>query len=471
MRRKSPRLTSLPATEGPLYGRVYRRLRSLILDGTWKTGYQLPSSRALAGDLGISRNTAMLAIDQLVADGWVVTAPGKGAFVSDEAPLAQAGARAPGLNHNIVEQSRGAPRPFEFSQSSVDVFPAEKWSKLQAQLWSNLPPEALFEGSAAGSLQLRSALAALVCAARGLDCKPEQIIVTSSTQASLDLVIRALTDVGDEVWIEDPGYMGAKAAVLGQGVRLVPVPVDEQGLAVEAGRALAERARLAYVTPALQFPTCVVLAPGRRIALLAWARRNQSWIVEDDYDAEARFDGARPPLPLYAEDAGERVIYLSSFNRLLFPALRIAYLVVPQQLVERFVHLLRGINAFGNVPNEILLAQFIDNGFFAGHLRNARSVQGERRAHLIRRLKDGLPPGYRVRDELNGMHLLVETPQGIDAGALAGRLRAKTIMCMALSDFCDRTKPHSCLMLGFAAYSAEQLDTAVTALVEELARP
>ncbi len=405
MRKSSQQLLGVPNRSGHFYLQIYQRMRGLILIGAWRAGTRLPSSRTLARDLGVSRNTALLALEKLVADGWIEGRRGSGVYVSDEVPPVRPSARlASSKATGPVRSPR--PIPFEIAHAATDVFPIGAWSKIQNRVWTESADEALHEGADSGSENLRREIAAYLMAVRGLACSPDQVLIMSSTQAAIDLTLRVLAREGDEIWVEDPGYPHSREAFQAHGLVQRAVPVDEEGLKVSTGREIAPNAAFAYLTPACQFPTCTLLSQDRRIELLDWASAHTAYVIEDDWDFNAVFDGRYPVEPLAAHDS-ERVLFIHAFNRFLFPALRVAALIVPLHLADRFAEARRAIDGFPNVPNQIALAEFLNQGLMSAHLRKCREVYGQRRAEMHEAVKTHLSPWITEIRPLGGLHAIV----------------------------------------------------------------
>ena len=335
-----------------LQQQVYRSVRRAVLDGILESGTRLPSSRALAGDLRVSRTTTLLAYEQLLAEGYLQTRRGSGTFVAaplpDDLPLHAsprrvARAEPPQLSRRgaalagIPGPARrigGPPRAFRLGVPSLDRFPLLLWSQLVRRRMRSTTAGQLDYADAAGCLELRKAIADHVQAARGTICAADQVVVVAGAQRALQMIAALLLDPGDRVWLEDPGYPGARSALTQAGARIVPAHVDGQGLDVAAATRRAPDARLAYVTPSNQFPLGVTMSLPRRLALLEWARRTGAWIVEDDYDSEYRYSG-RPVPALQGLDGAGSVLFAGSFSKVLFPSLRLGYLVLPPDLVDR----------------------------------------------------------------------------------------------------------------------------------------
>jgi len=374
----------------PLYQHVYRRIRDAIVAGRLSAGDRLPSTRTFAADADVSRKTAEEAYAQLEAEGYLMRRQGAGSFVADVPSLAKRGpASRPSGRRSLSRRGRtiGAARtcaeativrPFAAGLPAVEAFPVELWQRLVARRARMLDAPALIYGDPAGYLPLREALASYLGNARGVRCDASQIVIVSSSQQALDLASRLLLDAQDEAWVEEPGYHGAKAAMAAAGASLIPVPVDDNGLDVERGIALAPNARIVYVTPTHQYPLGVTMSLERRAALLAWAQRAGAWILEDDYDSEFRYE-SRPLSAIQGLDTNGRVIYIGTFTKVLFPSLRLAYLVLPPDLVEPFVYARTQIDGHPSTFLQSVVADFITEGHFGAHVRRMRTLYRARR--------------------------------------------------------------------------------------------
>ena len=482
---RRPRGLPVPLLDGlrdgdgaSLQARLHGRLRKAILDGALTPGAALPATRRLAEDAGLSRNTVEAVYDQLEAEGFVERRHGSGSFVSPALPereLAPAGARtpppAPGTASPVRLSRRGllmarpygpdeAPvgRAFVPTLPALDLFPRQLWARLLARAARAPGPEHLTAGDRAGFRPLREAIAAYVGSTRAVACSPDQVVVLTSSQQAIDLAVRLLTDPGDRVWHEEPGYRAAAAAFLAAGAEVVPVPVDAEGIDVAAGQRLAPDARLAYVSPSHQYPTGVAMSLSRRLQLLAWAARADAFVIEDDYDSEFRFEG-RPLAALQGLDQAGRVVYVGTFNKLMFPALRLAYLVAPPDLAERFVAARVLIDGHASTLPQAALADFIGEGHLGSHLRHMRTVYEERRRALVDAV--ATLDGRLVLGPIDGgMHACAYLPAGADDVAIAAAARRVGVELRPLSRlYLGPARPG--FILGFAAARPAEIRSAI----------
>ncbi len=390
----------------PTYERICERIRAAIASGALAPNARLPSSRTLAKDLGVARNTVDWALGQLVADGYIVRKRGAGSFVAahlperDASPLSakRAAKRQAAPDDRRLSQRAAALRsypghyrpsqavPFTPSLPPIDLFPRKAWNRLLAREAGKPGSEYWAYGASNGLPALREAIAAHASAMRATRCSPEQVIVVTSTQQAVELAGQALADPGDKAWVEAPGYQPVQHCLRAAGLEVVNVPVDEHGLDVDSGRALAPNARLAYVTPAHQYPLGHEMSLARRQALLDWAQAQDAYVIEDDYDGDYRYEG-RPIASLQGMDDGGRVIYVGSFNKILFPGLRIAYAIVPEPLVAAFVDAKHVADGHTALLTQGVLAAFIQEGHLARHLRKTRAIYDERRLAFLEEAK------------------------------------------------------------------------------------
>lgn len=463
----------------PLYAQLYASLRRAILDGQLSAGARLPSTRTLAGDLGVSRNTVMNAFDQLLAEGYLEAQVGSGTTVTTQLPddlleARRAVTRQPGPPPRLsargeilaaarvaVSGNEGrAPRPFQSGVPALDAFPYAVWGRLAARAWKVPPPERLAYGHPAGFPPLREAIADYLRLARGVRCDAEQVLVVSGSQQALDLAARLLLDPGDTVWMEDPGYLSARAILGSAGAQVVPVPIDGQGLDVAAGSEREPEARMVYVSPSHQYPLGVTMSLARRLALLEWANRVGAWILEDDYDSEYRYS-SQPLASLQGLDQGQRVIYLGTFSKVLFPSLRLGYVVVPPALVDAFVAARQLADWHPPSLAQAVVADFMREGHFVRHLRRMRALYEERQALLIDAVRRELGDLLEIGPAEAGMHVAAWLPPGVDDRALASDLRAAGIIASGLSRFALQPMDRGGLVLGYAAFDADTIRDAV----------
>ncbi len=473
-----------PGSEVPLHRQLYFAVREAILASRVQPGTRLPSSRTLAQDLGVSRNTVMAAFEQLHAEGYISGRVGAGSFVSDELPEDALHARAEAMGERRRPgpapgpSRRGAglatlggaasrPRPFAPGLPELAAFPFEDWSRLLAKYWREPPTSFLIGSDPLGWRTLREAVAAYLGAARAVTCGPEQVIIVSGAQQALDLTARVLIDPDDTVWIEDPGYPGLRGALVAGGARLVPVPVDAEGLSVAAGRERAPRARMACVSPSHQYPLGVTMSLARRLELLEWARAADAFVLEDDYDSEYRYTG-RPLAALQGLDADGRVVYVGTMSKVMFPGLRLGYMVVPKHLVDTFMAVRRITDTHPPMIAQPALAEFVAAGHLAQHIRRMRALYAERQKRFLERAAAILGPLLDLAPAEAGMHLVGFLPPGIDDRAVSEAARARGIEAPALSAFYVAEAPRPGLLLGYTGITQGELERGLKGLAEAI---
>jgi GntR family transcriptional regulator/MocR family aminotransferase len=473
-------------SSAPLYRQLYEKLRQQILTGAFGPGQQIPSSRVLAADLDVSRNTAMNAIEQLIAEGYLEGEAKTGTFVADVLPddmmavAPDVPERAGGVPRDPRWSQFGArlaqlglrpgpwevlPSPFRPGISAFDQFPFDIWSRLASRHWRNPSRHVLTYGDPAGYLPLRRAIFDYMAVARGIKGSAEQVVIVAGAQQGIDLTVRLLLDAGDSVWMEEPGYLGTAAALHASGASVVPVPVDESGPKVRTGVERAPLAKLACVTPSHQFPRGVTMTLSRRLELLKWAAKADAWILEDDYDSEYRYAG-RPIPALQGLDHNDRVIYLGTFTKVLFPSIRLAYLVVPSDLVDRFVAAKSVADRQAPIPEQAILADFMSEGHFGRHIRRMRTLYLERAEILAASLEENLGGIVEVDRPEAGMHTIGWLPRGTSDRAVSHRAADAGVFAWALSSCYwqsgEAERPG--LVLGFAAYPREAIVEGVRTL-------
>jgi GntR family transcriptional regulator/MocR family aminotransferase len=466
----------------PLHRQLYERLREAILSGTLAPRSRLPSTRTLAGELGVSRGTVEGAFAQLDAEGFLERRVGSGSVVAlpeharlprtaAVAPRGRSGAVArPGLSRRgrrlareVLPPEPREVRPFTPCLPALDLFPVRPWSRAVARQARLLGPASMTAGEPAGFRPLREAIATHLGTARGVRCEWRQVLVLSSTQQALDLCARLLLDEGDGVWLEEPGYLGARAAFESAGARVYPVPVDAEGLRVEVGVGRAPRARLAYVTPSHQYPLGVTLGLPRRLALLEWARASSAWVFEDDYDSEFRY-ATRPLAAIQGLDVAGRVLYSGTFNKAMFPSLRLAFLVVPEALVDAFTAARAATDGHAPVLSQAAMAHFMEAGHYAAHLRQMRLAYAERRDALLDALRREAEGLLRPGAAEAGMHVTAFLDSGLRDGDVVQRAEPRRLGVRGLSPLYLGRRVEQGLVLGFSGASPAGLRVAVRAL-------
>jgi GntR family transcriptional regulator / MocR family aminotransferase len=461
----------------PLHRQLYDGYREAMLDGRLRPGQRLPSTRMLARELQVSRIPVVTAFEQLAAEGYVTSRVGAGSFVSSALPgrsvahpRKQAAARRPGPRRLPPSPLAIAVEPwleltgaFRVGQPALDEFPSELWARLVARHARRMSRRQMMYGDSLGAPALREALADYLRTARSVACDADQIMIVSGSQQALALAGRALLAPGDQVWLEEPGYAGARDALRLAGARVVGVPVDDEGLDLAAGIARAPAARAAYVTPSHQYPLGMILSAPRRLQLLAWAQRRGAWVLEDDYDSEFRFD--TPPLAsLQGLDGDARVLYIGTFSKILFPALRVGYLVVPRDLLARFRRFRDAMDIFPPPLYQVVLAELIREGHFARHLRRMRGIYAERRRALEGALVHELGAAVRIVGDRAGMHLVVLLPPDARDRAIAVRAAQRGLSVIPLSSCYAGRRTQPGLVLGYGATRLSDLADAVRRL-------
>jgi GntR family transcriptional regulator/MocR family aminotransferase len=464
--------------------RLYACLRAAILRGTIAPGTQLPASRVLAQELGVARNSVLYAYEQLAAEGFV-SGSRQGTVVADVGLAlhghAKAQAQAQALAHDAHRprlsrrasnigrpaddhsDSDDEPRAFVPGLPALEVFPMRQWRRCLERAWRSADSTRLDFMSLGGHLALREAIANYVRVSRGVRCDASHVVVTDGTQSSLDLCARTLADAGDTAWMEDPGYGGAQAAFQCADLRVVPVPVDADGLAPHPTLWQEAPPKLIYITPSHQYPLGSVMSLERRLMLLQAASACGAWIIEDDYDSEFRHHGT-PLASLQGLAPDAPVVYLGTFSKVMFPALRIAFIVAPPALAHQLVKVASRLMPMGRLAEQIALAEFIDSGNFTQHLRRMRKLYGERREALLSALQRHMSGLLTVSAGAGGMHLSARLDVPVDDVAVSKAARAHRLTMRPLSPFCigeAARGAYNGFVLGYGAVGAQHMDAAV----------
>lgn len=471
----------------PLYARIQRGIRQLILDGALAVGKPLPASRALAKSLDVSRDTVESAYSQLHSEGFIERRVGSGSFVSNRAkhlPGRGTAWRTGTRNETLRLSQRGntmfqggglrdflTPRPFAPGVPETRNFPLKIWERLERQVFKEYGTQALTHSDPQGLEPLRIAIADYVNLERGAHATPERVLVLTSSQQAMTLCANVLLDPGDRIFIEDPVYQGARKAFDAAGLECVPVPLDANGMLVEhlnhTAQTSSASAKAVFLTPSHQFPTGTTLALERRLAVIEWARQYQSWIIEDDYDSEFHYAG-KPTACVQGLDQHERTIYIGTFTKSLFPGLRIGYMVLPSPLVVPMTVARTLLDGHSAPIPQLTLARFIEDGHFGAHLRTMRAVYAERRDVLARLVRQHLAEFVEPRVPAGGMQMPCVFIRNIPESEAVESARQAGIDLLGLTALHASSQHEAGFLMGFAAYAPHELELAVKKLANVL---
>lgn len=464
----------------PLHRQVYDAYRKAIEEGSLRGGQKVPSTRTLAVELGVSRIPLLRAYSRLSAEGYFYSRVGAGTVVCTRPPE-----KRKSSNTNVRARRDGATVPlwtrypatttaiedltawrstgaFSVGQIAFEHFPLRTWNALVTRHSRRISARSLDYGNSLGSRYLREALAVYLRTARAVKCEPDQIMLVSGSQQALDISVRALLNAGDRVWVEDPGYPFARGVLELNGCDVIPVPVDDEGLDVAAGLRQSPAARAAIVSPSHQFPLGVTMSNARRRQLLDWAARSRAWIIEDDYDSEYRYEG-KPVPSLQGADKSSRVIFVGTFSKLLFPSLRLGFVVIPADLVDRFISVRAVMDIAPPSPLQGVVADFIGEGHFSRHIRRMRALYAERRAKLVQTLSAGLPLASEISPGAAGMYLTV-TLADIRDREIAARANQQRLSLVPLSPTYVADTRRQGFILGFGGVPVSDIPQAVRKL-------
>jgi GntR family transcriptional regulator / MocR family aminotransferase len=464
----------------PLHQQIYDSFRHRIIRRELRAGELVPSSRWLARELRVSRLPVLNAYAQLLAEGYFESRVGAGTFIATSLrahAAGSSGAAAAGIDRTPRRISlraaampayqrpvwAGSLGPFQVGQPDLHSFPMDIWSKLIARYSRRVQVKGLQYGDPMGLPELRETIAVYLRTARGVHCEAGQIMIVSGSQQALDLTTRVIVDPGAAVWVEEPGYWLVHYVLRAAGCRSVPVPVDAEGLNVAAGIRLNRKARASFVAPSHQYPLGVTMSATRRLQLLEWAQRAAAWIVEDDYDSEYRYN-SKPIASLQGMDHHNRVIYIGSFSKIMFPALRLGYIVIPPDLVERFAAMRQSMDLCpSHIPQAVML-EFIREGHFARHIRRMRPIYAERREVLVTELARAFGEDGEIIGDDAGMHLTLLLQKLRKDEQLAARAAKESLWLSPLSASYVGRSPRHGFVLGFGNTRANQIPAAVRQL-------
>jgi len=493
-----------PDADQPMFEQLYSAIREYIVHGRLAPATRLASSRVLAIELGVSRFTVVAALDQLRAEGYIASSRRSGTFVAASLPDRAIVARSRGavrekkppakspsqgslglssrgraLSSIVISGPRydaGEPRAFRPRRPPLDIFPFALWGRLVRRQWTTFRHSMLDYGEPAGLRGLREAIAAHAATTRGVRCDADQVIVTAGAQQAFNILFQLLLDPGDEAWIEEPGYLDVRGALTAHGATLVPVPVDEHGMDVEAGMAMAPTAKLVYVSPSHQYPTGATLSAERRWKLLDWARQRGAWIVEDDYDSYFRYRGR--PLPalqsLDAEqrtssNASSRVAYVGTFSKTMFPSLRLGYCIVPTELADAVANARAVADRNSSIVDQAALEIFIREGHYDRHLRRVRSACLERHDALRASIKRHLAGAVSLSAMNAGTHALGWLARGLPSPTqVEMRAQDDGLVVFPLSRYCLSRPRRDAMVLGYGGLTPRLIDAGVRRLAAYL---
>jgi len=482
--------SNLGKIESTLNRQIYDIIRQAILDGILPANTKLPATRSLAKELQLSRNTVLAAYEQLEAEGYVTTAIGSGTYVAetfsnknksgdtertgnaaDHKTLIQVAPRRYTLSrrgHKLISDAGASDRQwgaFVAGVPDVSLFPHNVWARLLSKRWRNPLPELLTYAHQGGYMPLRRALAEHLRIVRSANCEASRIIITTGIHQALDLVARMLADSGDTAWIEDPGYWGTRSVFSSAGIVTIPIPVDKEGIAPD-GIALQNPPRLIFVTPSHQYPLGTVMSMARRRMLLEYARQRDAWIIEDDYDSEFRFEG-KPLASLQGLDQHDRVIYVGTFSKTLFPGMRLGYMIVPKALATQFATGLSEIYREGQLMQQAVLAEFIEEGHYSAHTRRMRQHYARRQSLLREALTQRFGKSWPISSQEAGLHMTMFLPANSDDLGISIAARTQGIIARPLSRYYHHgTGALKGLLLGYACVPEQEIAPAFHKLAD-----
>ncbi|MEH6403555.1 MAG: PLP-dependent aminotransferase family protein [Sneathiella sp.] len=474
-----------PDDKHPLHRQLFHKLQRAILEGLIKPGTRLPSSRLLSNDLKVSRNTVLTAFDQLTSEGYITSRVGAGSYISDKIPeellqQPKSPKQSPTAPRDIplskmaqgigITAKRRLYQGGEFSPGTpeLDQFPFEHWARLLGKHWRRPKRHALVGNPIGGSTILREAVAEHLGQTRAVRCTPEQVIILSGSQQAIHLVIKAFAEMGDPIWMEEPGFPGTRDSILSAGAIPIPVPVDEEGFSLIEAKRMAPDARLACISPSHQYPLGHTMSLRRRLDILQWAEEKNRFVLEDDYDSEYRYTG-RPISSLQGLDTDNRVLYIGTMSKVMFSGLRVGYLVVPPDLVDVFLALRRDVDGHSPSVAEAPLAEFISEGYLSAHIRRMRMLYEKRQATLIHLLQSKMGGFLQIEPQDSGMHLVAYLRSDINDKQVEEISRNNGMLLRALSGYYQvQSDAQNGLVIGFAGTDEKEMPQLVDKLADIL---
>ncbi len=473
-------------SEVPLYKQLYNTFRQSILNGKFSPGQKLPGTRTLAAELNVSRNTVALAFDQLLIEGYIKGKTGSGTFVNEIPDNFlnlkennhgnKSKTKFPTKLNNQLNTSEIIQRntvseeilPFQNGVPSLNDFPIKTWLKLNNQIVQTFSNIHLGYGDAAGYKPLREEIASYLRTYRAVNCTAEQIIIVNGSQQGLDLIGRVLLEPGTNIWLEDPGYFGARASMLFADSKIFPCPLDEEGLDINYSSKKYPAPKLIYTTPSHQFPLGITTSAARRIELLQYASKNNCWIIEDDYDSEFRYFG--DPLPsLQGMDKNNCVLYLGTFSKVLFPALRLGYLVLPSsEMVDIFVSAKSMMDRQCPVFEQMIVAEFIKQGYFTRHIRKMRMLYKSRQEFLINEIEKELNGILKINPSPAGMQIIGWLPKDINDKKVVEAAKKSRLVINPLSSYSIKFFKDPGLIIGYTAFNEKEIKSGIKKLKQVL---
>ncbi|MFB9884850.1 MocR-like pyridoxine biosynthesis transcription factor PdxR [Balneatrix alpica] len=472
----------------PLYRQLYLQLRQLILNGVLPPGCRLPSTRTLAKELDVSRITVISVFDQLLAEGFLISQAGSGTYVNAEVqhqvqqipsnrnPIPRVSGWSLAMSRRSQRYTKigkktwyDYPNCFVPSSPAFDQFPRQVWNKLHNRYLHHPGIELLSYGDSRGYEPLREALVDYLRDVRGLVCRKENIVVVTGATQAINYLGWLLLDAGDVVWMEDPGHVAARLAFSGTGARVLPVPIDSQGIDVGYAETVLPQAKLLFSTPSRQHPLCITMPMQRRLELLQWAARADAWVIEDDCESELYFHG-RPPNALYTLDPNSRVIYVGTLSKVMFPGLRLGYVVMPEELVEAWCALCTVMDRPPPNFTQAVVADFMAEGHLISHIRRMRELYAGRQQRLVALLQQHCGDFFELQQAQAGLQLLAWLPPGLDDRQVSEAILQEGVDAYPLSHWSVNPNPRGALLLGFAGVPEAEMQRGVKAMARALRR-